>query len=297
MADDAAGAAGAPGAAADEPDVAGLVDFLTTEPLAGAQMLERVMRMVGIPLPDGGGAGAADGGAGGERTLSRLQRTDALADWLVSDAGVEGLLAAGEAVGLFAAPRDGSGADSGGAAASNAAPPCATAAVSDVSALVVRVACASDIDAVLRLQTACHPPALHESASCLASILAHGASHVAHDTATGSVLAYALAHSGSAAALGAVVPPPSAAGERERCVYLHDVAVSPAAQRTGFARLLVYAVLACAEAAGASEAHLVALPGTTVLWARFGFEPCAADDAASYGPGATHMRARLAGAG
>jgi GNAT superfamily N-acetyltransferase len=131
----------------------------------------------------------------------------------------------------------------------------------------------------------------------LASILAHGASHVAHD-ATGSVLAYALAHPGTASALGAVVPPPgAAAGERERCIYLHDVAVSPAAQRTGLARLLVHAVLSRAADAGAAEAHLVALPGTAALWARFCFEPCAADDAASYGPGATHMRARLAGTG
>jgi predicted N-acetyltransferase YhbS len=204
---------------------------------------------------------------------------------------------ADDALGISAAPRDGSGADAGcaagGAAASNAAPP---RAMRDVSALVaVRVAGASDLDAVMQLQAACHPPALHESASCLASILAHGASHVAHDS--GGVLAYALVHPGTAAALGAVVPPPSAARERERCVFLHDVAVSPAAQRTGLARLLVHAVLARAEAAGAAEAHLVALPGTAALWARFRFQPCAADDAASYGAGATHMRARLAGAG
>jgi hypothetical protein len=75
--------------------------------------------MVGFPMPDDAGGGEAGGGARGKGTPSRLQ--DALADWLVSDAGVEGLVAAGEAVGLFAAPRDGSSADAGGAAGGAAA--------------------------------------------------------------------------------------------------------------------------------------------------------------------------------
>ena len=64
----------------------------------------------------------------------------------------------------------------------------------------------------------------------------------------------------------------------------------------GVARALVDAALRAAAQRGAAHAHLVALPGTAALWARFGFAACADGeyaDAASYGPGAKHMRAAL----
>jgi GNAT superfamily N-acetyltransferase len=177
-------------------------------------------------------------------------------------------------------------------------------------ALRVRPATAADLPALLRLQTLCHAPQLLESEACLASILAHACSFVAcaadaDADADDAVLAYALAHPGASAPLGALLPPPSAGGGERSCggsgcFFLHDVCVAPHARGGGVARALVAAALARAAALGAHEAHLVALPGTVALWARFGFAPLTSlgggdgdDDAASYGSGATHCRAAL----
>ena len=156
----------------------------------------------------------------------------------------------------------------------------------------VRPARESDVPALLALQAECHAAELQESAACLRAILAHGCSFVAlHADA---VVGYALAHDGEQAVLDAV---PAASGAAcSDAWFLHDVAVSAAARGSGVARALVDAALARAAERGAAHAHLVALPGTARLWTRFGFAACAAGayaDAASYGPGATHMRAAL----
>jgi predicted N-acetyltransferase YhbS len=156
----------------------------------------------------------------------------------------------------------------------------------------VRPARESDVPALLTLQAECHSAELQESAACLRAILAHGCSFVAlHADA---VVGYALAHDGEQAALDAV--PAAAEAACSDSWFLHDVAVSATARNSGVARALVDAALAWAAERGAAHAHLVALPGTAAMWARFGFAACAAGhyaDAASYGPGATHMRAAL----
>ena len=160
----------------------------------------------------------------------------------------------------------------------------------------VREASATDLQAVLRLQAACHPGELHESSACLAGILAHGHSLLALDHLSGDAVGYALGHPGEQAAFDSA---PAAASEQAGAAWFeHDVVVSVEARGAGVARALVDAALARAAARGATHAHLVALPGTAALWARFGFAACDAGayaDAASYGPGAVHMRAALRG--
>lgn len=162
----------------------------------------------------------------------------------------------------------------------------------------VRAARGEDAAAVLRLQAECHCAALHESAACVRAIIAAQCSFLALDGA-GDAVGYALAHDGEQAAFDATPPVcASAAGSSASCdsFFLHDVAVRGAARGAGVARALVRAALACGAERGAAHAHLVALPGTAALWLRFGFAACedgAYDDAASYGPGAVHMRATL----
>lgn len=159
----------------------------------------------------------------------------------------------------------------------------------------VRPAGAADLAAVLRLQAACHAGELHESAACMRAILEHGHSLLALDPA-GAAVGYALGHDGEQAAFDCAPP---AAEQPSGAWFLHDVVVSAQARGAGVARALVDAALARAAQRGAAHAHLVALPGTAALWARFGFVACdgsdgaAYADAASYGPGAVHMRAAL----
>ena len=158
----------------------------------------------------------------------------------------------------------------------------------------VREASADDLVAVLRLQAECHPGELHESGACLRAILLHGHSLLALDSRTGAAVGYALGHDGEQAAIDCA--PAAAAEQASDAWFVHDVVVSVAARGSGVARALVDAALARAAARGATHAHLVALPGTAALWARFGFAACDDGeyaDAASYGPGAVHMRAPL----
>jgi GNAT superfamily N-acetyltransferase len=157
---------------------------------------------------------------------------------------------------------------------------------------VARPAAATDLEAVLRLQRACHDSALLESAACLASVIARGSSFVA--VAGGEAVGYLLMHEGREAQLDGVLQPLHSDSDESRCLFLHDVCVAPAVRGTGVAHLLVNAALQNAAERASKELHLVALPGTAALWRRYGFEDSTGfSDAASYGAGATHMARRL----
>lgn len=95
---------------------------------------------------------------------------------------------------------------------------------------------------------------------------------------------YAIAHPWAgappplAALLGALPPAPDH-------LFLHDVALRPEARGRG----LLPALLARLDALGFAETRLVAVRGTSALWARHGFaalRPAKPE----YGPGAMEMR-------
>ena len=160
-------------------------------------------------------------------------------------------------------------------------------------AAAVRPAVATDLDAVLRLQHACHGSELLESAACLASVLGRGASFLA--VSAGEAVGYLLMHEGREAQLGGVLPPLEEDSREQPRLFLHDLCVASAVRGAGVAHQLVDAALQQAAERECSEVHLVALPGTQAFWARFGFEQQSDDgftDAASYGTGATHMSRR-----
>jgi GNAT superfamily N-acetyltransferase len=85
---------------------------------------------------------------------------------------------------------------------------------------------------------------------------------------------------------------PSPGGAR----WIHDVALLPGARGSGLAAEPVRRVLADADAAGVAESALVAVYGSEVFWARFGFRvppdlaaAVANEVAEHYGPQARFM--------
>lgn len=112
----------------------------------------------------------------------------------------------------------------------------------------------------------------------------------------GEVLGYAIMHPGL---LGEPPPldtllgglPPCA-----DCLYMHDVALVPAARGTGLGEAAVVIARAVAVAAGLPVLALTATPPAHGYWRRLGFADWPADPAlearlAIYGPGMTYMTA------
>ncbi len=161
----------------------------------------------------------------------------------------------------------------------------------------VRLATSEDTLALLVLQAACHESHLHESGAVFASIVAQQLSFVATCAADGDdqCVGYALVHAGDSAALGAVCDDHDGAADAGAC-FLHDVVVLARCRGGGVASQLVREALRHAARSGFHEVHLVALTGTASFWRRqrFSEQECGGyADAASYGPGALHMRLRL----
>jgi GNAT superfamily N-acetyltransferase len=113
----------------------------------------------------------------------------------------------------------------------------------------------------------------------------------------GRVQGYAIAHPWRRAAPPALDTLLGALPRRPDCLYLHDVALRPAARGAGASRVALARLAAVARRDGLARIALVALPGTEGFWRRHGFAPVArprlAAKLASYGAGACAMEREL----
>lgn len=111
----------------------------------------------------------------------------------------------------------------------------------------------------------------------------------------GQAVGYALAHPWTAA-----TPPPldtflERLPERPDCLYLHDVALLPAARGRGLARAVVGHWVTVATRAGLPRLTLIAVNGSAPAWRALGFTASTEGGAAraaklaSYGPEAVYM--------
>lgn len=129
----------------------------------------------------------------------------------------------------------------------------------------------ADLDAVVRIQAACYTAIVPESAASLAAKLraAPATCLVAADgpAVTGYLLALPVAYP----ALPALDAPTCEVPSGADALYLHDLALAPAARGTGAASGLVDMALAHARALGWRRACLVAIQQSQAFWERFGF--------------------------
>ncbi len=145
----------------------------------------------------------------------------------------------------------------------------------------------------LALQSQVYPGFLVEPEPAFASRLRVAAPYCLAATRGEALIAYLLAHGWTREApppVGAVLDP----NIRGDTLFLHDLAVSPAARGTGVGRALVERAFVLAAADGLRRAELIAVEGAADFWAGLGFaagapSPALAAKVAGYGPAAQWM--------
>lgn len=160
--------------------------------------------------------------------------------------------------------------------------------------VILRTIRETDLDAALRVQAACYPPVMQETAQVVLSRIraAGDTSFVAE--CEGEVCAYVFAYRSTR---GAVTPLDAGfdVAEDGDTLYIHDLSVSPAATGRGLARLLVAQLQALARALGLANCALVSVQSSQAFWERLGFRAaeCTGDEArmalATYPPVALYM--------
>ncbi|WP_245572893.1 GNAT family N-acetyltransferase [Lichenihabitans psoromatis] len=150
-----------------------------------------------------------------------------------------------------------------------------------------------DLDAIMDIQSVVHD-LLPERREVIADKLRHyGDGCLALCSRDGIVLGYGLSHPwrlDEAPALDTIM---SRIPDDSDCLFVHDVALLPAARRQGASKAFVERIRTLARRDRLSALALVSVYGTTTVWAALGFElrPVSAMAAklAAYGETARYM--------
>jgi len=152
-----------------------------------------------------------------------------------------------------------------------------------------------DLSAVLALQQRCYQAHLIESADALASRhrLSPSTCWVAERDA--ELLGYLFAHPWQGEALPALDTPLAVLPEAPDTLFIHDLALHPAARGQRLAPRLIDAVMQQARERRLRYTRLVAVQDAADFWSRHGYRtfPLPAAKLASYGPGAVGMQRPL----
>jgi GNAT superfamily N-acetyltransferase len=170
--------------------------------------------------------------------------------------------------------------------------------VSASSGLTIRPLERGDLAAALEIQAAAYPAFLREGAEAFASRLDLPASYCLAAKRGERLVGYLLAHAwGTQAppAIGTILAAPPIA----EVLYIHDLAVSPAARGSGAGRELVLRALELAARDGLPAAELIAVEGAASYWRTLGFADAdltgdLGKKVAAYGPGARWMARSIA---
>ena len=161
--------------------------------------------------------------------------------------------------------------------------------------LSIRPMALADLDAVLRVQAACYPPAMQEAAAVVHARLAVApATSLAACDADG-LCGYLFAYPSRLGRVTDLGAPFEVALDADT-LYLHDLAVDPRALGRGLARSLVEAMLERGQGLQLAHAALVSVQDSTRFWCGFGFAEKATRDPGlfTYPDGAVYMARSLA---
>lgn len=169
----------------------------------------------------------------------------------------------------------------------------------DAHALTLAPLRAGDMPAVMRIQARCYTAIVPESLTSM-SAKRQAAPHTCHAAwRQGELVGYLLSLPVRGLALPALDSPGCTIDPAADALYLHDLALAPAARGSGAGRALVRHALAVGARLGLRRALLVAIQGSAPYWRRQGFAalppPTGAVRAklASYGAQAQLMQRRL----
>jgi GNAT superfamily N-acetyltransferase len=130
---------------------------------------------------------------------------------------------------------------------------------------------ASDLDAVVALQQQSYPQELWEDAAIFREkqrVFPKGALGWYQD---GVLQAYLFVHPWRKNETAPLFTENMSLPENPDCLYIHDLAIAPAARGKGAARALVTAAFALAEENGLEHFSLVAVQNSESFWSKFGF--------------------------
>lgn len=158
----------------------------------------------------------------------------------------------------------------------------------------IRPVSRSDLQDIMRIQSDCYSHQFIESKdSFLAKLSAHPDSSfmaLQGNLAVGYVIAlpWLFGDLPDLNGLDYVIPPFADA------LYIHDIAISPVARKSGVAERLLNTLLDSCSAKGYKQVFLVAVQGAASYWQRYGFEAVKADielrrSLSAYGEDATYM--------
>lgn len=135
----------------------------------------------------------------------------------------------------------------------------------------IRLMTPADIPAVVALQDCCYSDALYESPALLSQRLQAAANSCwLVENSAGELLAYLFSYpsiNGYVTPLASAFAPAAAA----ELLYLHDMAVNPAARGLGLASRLLAKAKQHALSLGLTKLALVAVQGSVPYWQRHGF--------------------------
>lgn len=156
-----------------------------------------------------------------------------------------------------------------------------------------------DLTAVLAIQHQCYQPAFHEPREAFESKWTASPDTCWVAERQGLVCAYLVCLPIEGRALPALHASAFQRSATPDWLYLHDLAIGPAARGTGLAPELVSKALASAQRIGLHRAGLIAVQDSCDFWRRFGFAEDASghqvsrDKLDSFGDGAVFMSRAL----
>ena len=161
----------------------------------------------------------------------------------------------------------------------------------------IRAAQTCDLPEIMKIQQLCYSSIEPESSQSMQAKLqtAGQTCLVAERVESVGLLAYFLAMPWMFANPPELDQPDCCLPEEPDCLYLHDLAVSPAARGTGAGRALVQAMLSRFEESGLARASLISIQNSAAFWASHGFVPVQnltvslRQKLSGYGPGAVYM--------
>ena len=150
----------------------------------------------------------------------------------------------------------------------------------------------SDLDRILEIQAAAYPSNLLETGDVFVSKIEHAPEWcLGADGDDGRLVAYVIAFPmSSTVSVGLHEMGIRATADEMPILYIHDMAVDPAAHGSGVGSAILDALKSAAHANGHVVIELVAIEGAISFWETKGFEVVDAEVYEGYGPGARKMR-------
>ena len=131
----------------------------------------------------------------------------------------------------------------------------------------------ADLPAVLKIQATCYTGVTPESKESLQAKLSASRSTCLIAAVGGQTVGYLISLPWEFSRPPALNAQTCELPATPTCLYLHDLAVTPAARESGAGRALVEAFLQRLKTSDLGRASLVAVQNSAAYWQRYGFRP------------------------